>query len=170
VDRRAFLWAVTGGLLAPPLAAEAQPPRTVYRIGVLEMVDAASNSANLAAFRQGLTAFGYVDRAHYTIEYRSADHRTERLPGLAAELIRLKVDVIVTRGSPAALVAKEATGTIPIVMASSGDPLRDGIVANLDRPLGNVTGLWKLSPGRRSVPHSKVTPRKERERLAEYLK
>jgi putative ABC transport system substrate-binding protein len=117
MDRRVFLGVMAGSLLAAPLAAEAQQPRTVYRIGVLGMVDAASNSANLAAFRQGLAAFGYVDRAHYTIEYRSAEHRTERLADLAAELVRLKVDVIVTRGSPAALVAKEATGTIPIVMA-----------------------------------------------------
>jgi putative ABC transport system substrate-binding protein len=146
IERRAFIGTLAGGLLTAPLAAEAQPPRTVYRIGVLEMVDAASNSANLAAFRQGLAAFGYVDRAHYTIEYRSADHRTERLPDLAADLVRLKVDVIVTSGSPAALVAKEATGTIPIVMASSGNPLRDGIVANLDRPLGNVIGLHTMAP------------------------
>ena len=146
MDRRAFIGTLTGGLLAPPLVAQGQKSRTVYRIGVLEMEDASSNSANLAAFRQGLAAFGYVDAAHYTIEYRSADHRTERLPALAAELVRLQVDVIVTRGSPAALVAKEATGTIPIVMASSGHPLRDGIVANLDRPLGNVTGLHTMAP------------------------
>ena len=146
MDRRVFIGSLAGGLFAAPFAAEPQPLRKVYRIGVLEMVDAASNSANLGAFRQGLAAFGYADGTHYTIEYRSADHRTERLPDLAAELVRLKVDVIVTTGSPAALVAKEATGTIPIVMASSGHPLRDGIVANLDRPLGNVTGLHTMAP------------------------
>ena len=121
MNRRAFFKTFAIGLLAAPLAAEAQAGK-VYRIGVLEMVDAASNSANLAALRQGLAAFGYVDRAHYTIEYRSADHRTERLPDLAAELVRLKVDVIVTFGGPSAEAAKEDKGSFTDIRGGDAYP------------------------------------------------
>jgi putative ABC transport system substrate-binding protein len=106
----------------------------------------AANEANLRAFRQGLAELGYVEGRNLVIEYRSADDRTERLGDLAVELVRLKVDVIVTRGTPAALAAKQATRTIPIVMASSGDPVAEGIVASLARPGGNVTGLHIIGP------------------------
>jgi len=145
VERRAFLCAVTGGLLAAPLAAEAQQAGKVYRLGVLEVVLMTSNATNLAAFRQGLGELGYAEGKNFVIEYRSADGRPERFPQLAEELVRLKVDVILTRGTPAALAAKQATGTIPIVMASSGDPLATGLVASLARPGGNVTGLSALA-------------------------
>ncbi len=138
LDRRTFLAGTGAGLLAAPLAVEAQQ---VHRIGMLETTPVALNAANLEAFRQGLRALGYVERQNYAIEYRSADGRAERFPGLAAELVRLKVDLLVTRGTPAALAAKKATRTIPIVMATSGDPLGTGVVSGLGRPGGNVTGL-----------------------------
>jgi len=141
ISRRAFLGTVAGGLLAAPLAAEAQPAGKVYRIGVLEGTPVALNAANLEAFRQGLQELGYVERQNYAIEYRSADGRPERFPDLAAELVRLKVDLILTRGTPAALAAKSASQTIPVVMAASGDPVGSGLVASLGRPGGNVTGL-----------------------------
>ena len=140
MDRRAFL-AGAAALLAAPLAAEAQPAGKVYRIGVLEVVGMASNAANLSAFRQGLAEHGYVEGQNLVIEYRSADDRPERLSDLATELVRLKIDVIVTRGTPATLAAKQATRTIPIVMMSSGDPVVEHIVASMARPRGNVTGL-----------------------------
>ncbi len=133
-------------ILAVPLAIEAQPAGKVYRIGVLEIVGMASNAANLSAFRQGLAELGYVEGQNVVIEYRSADGRPERFLDLATELVRLKVDVIVTRGTPATLTAKQATQTIPIVMASSGDPVLEGIVASLARPGGNVTGLHIMGP------------------------
>src|SRR3989454_2542769 len=117
------------------------PSGKVYRIGVLETMSATLNTANLNAFRQGLRELGYVEGRDFVIEYRSADGRPESFPGLATELVRLKVDLIVTRGTPAALAAEKATGSIPIVMATSADPTRFGIVSSLARPGGNVTGL-----------------------------
>jgi putative ABC transport system substrate-binding protein len=114
--------------------AGAQPPAKVYRIGILEVVSMAANGANLGALRQGLGQLGYREGQHFTIEYRSAEGRAERFAELAKDLVRLPVDVIVTRGTPAALAAKRATGTIPIVMASSGDPVGTGIVTSLARP------------------------------------
>jgi len=132
-------------LLAAPRVGGAQQAGKVYRLGVLEVVLMTSNATNLAAFRQGLGELGYAEGKNFVIEYRSADGRPERFPQLAEELVRLKVDVILTRGTPAALAAKQATGTIPIVMASSGDPLATGLVASLARPGGNVTGLSALA-------------------------
>ena len=108
---------------------------------MLDTVGIASNEANLDAFRRGLAELGHVEGQTYVIEYRSAEGRAERFPDLAAELIRLKADVIVTRGTSAALGARHATDTIPIVMASGGDPVFAGLVASLARPGGNVTGL-----------------------------
>jgi putative ABC transport system substrate-binding protein len=133
------------GFLVAPVGVEPQTTRKVYRIGMLEVVPQISNTNNLASFRQGLKELGYVEEQNFVIEYRSADGRGGRFPDLAGELVRLKVDVIVTRGTPAALAAKHATGTIPIVMASSGDPVRSGIVASLARPGANVTGLSALA-------------------------
>jgi putative ABC transport system substrate-binding protein len=143
MNRRAFLY---GLLAAAPLAAEAQPSGKVYRIGVLDGVGVASNEANLSAFRQSLRELGYVEGQNVVIEYRSADGRAERFPDLATELVRLKVDVIVTKGTSAALGARHVTETIPIVMASSGDPVFAGLVASLTRPGGNVTGLHARVP------------------------
>jgi putative ABC transport system substrate-binding protein len=146
MNRRRFLQTVSTSLFAAPLAAEAQQAGKVYRIGVLENVGMAANAENLGAFRQGLGRLGYVEGRNLVIEYRSADGRAERFLDLAGELVRLEVDVIVTRGTPAALAARQATRTIPIVMASSGDPAAEGIVASLARPGGNVTGLHTMAP------------------------
>jgi putative tryptophan/tyrosine transport system substrate-binding protein len=140
VDRRAFL-AGSAVLLAAPLVAEAQQAEKIYRIGMLERTSTAIKAANLDGFRRGLRDLGYVEGKSFVIEYRSADGRDERFPGLATELVRLKVDLIVTRGTPAALAAKNATGAIPVVMAGIGDPVGQGVVASLARPGGNVTGL-----------------------------
>jgi putative ABC transport system substrate-binding protein len=128
-------------LLAAPLAAEAQQAGKIYRIGMLETRSAALNAANIDAFRQGLLELGYKEGQNLEIVYRSSDGRDERFSGLASELVHLKVDLILTRGTPAALAAKSASQTIPVVMAASGDPVASGLVASLGRPGGNVTGL-----------------------------
>jgi ABC-type uncharacterized transport system substrate-binding protein len=143
MNRREFLILLAGGS-APsivwPLAAPAQQGK-VWRIGFLETIAASQNAPNMDAFRQGMRERGYVERQNFVIEYRSADGRSERFPVLAAELVRLDVDLIVTRATPAVIAAKNATATIPIVMAASGDPLGTGVVVSLARPGGNVTGL-----------------------------
>jgi putative ABC transport system substrate-binding protein len=128
-------------LCAGPVTAGGPSAARVYRIGVLETVGITSNATNFGAFRDGLRQLGYVEGENLVFEYRSTDGRAERFPDLAAELVKLEVDLIVTRGEPAALSAKHATRTIPIVMASSGDPTASGIVRNLSRPGGNVTGF-----------------------------
>jgi ABC-type uncharacterized transport system substrate-binding protein len=143
MDRRTFIGRVGRGLLAAPLAARAQQVGKVYRIGILEAIPAAQNAANLDALRNGLRELGYVEGRNLIIEYRSADGRAERFPDLASELVRLKVDLIVSRGTPAARAAKEAAGSIPVVMATMGDPR--GIVASFARPGGNITGLTTFS-------------------------
>jgi len=127
------------------LSAEAQAPGKVWRIGLLETTSPALNVANLDAFRQGLRELGYVEGQNFVIEYRSADGQPERFPGLATELVSRKVDIIVTRGTPAVLAAKKATGSIPIVMATSADPPGYGIVSSLAHPGGNVTGLTTIA-------------------------
>ena len=142
MDRRTFIGSVAGGLLTVPLAARAQPVGKVYRIGILETIPAAQNAANLDALRKGLRDLGYVEGRNLIIEYRSADGRAERFPDLASELVRLKVDLIVTRGTPAAKAAKNATGTIPVVMAAMS-PL--AVVASFAHPGGNITGVTTFS-------------------------
>ena len=139
--RGAVALIVVMGLLTAPLAAEPQHGKGPYRVGMLEVVPVERNATNLASFRQGLGDLGYVEGQTFVIEYRSADGQAERFADLARELVQLQVDVIVTRGTPAVLAAKRATRTIPIVMASSGDPLRTDIVTSLARPGANVTGL-----------------------------
>jgi putative ABC transport system substrate-binding protein len=129
------------GLFASSLTAEAQRTGTVYRIGMLETRSSDLNAANVDAFRRGLSELGYKEGQNLKIEYRSSDGRDDRFPALASELVGLKVDLILTRGTPAALAAKSAAGTIPVVMAASGDPVGSRIVASLARPGGNVTGL-----------------------------
>jgi ABC-type uncharacterized transport system substrate-binding protein len=123
-----------------PLAGEAQQAGKGWRIGVLGLRSRVLN-ANFDAFRQGLREFGYVEGQNFVIEYRSADGQPERFPGLATEIVRLKVDLILTRGTSAAVAAKNAARTIPIVMLGSSDPVGTGVVASLARPGGNVTGL-----------------------------
>ena len=132
--------------IAAPSAVEAQPAAKLYRIGVLEVVGAGANAANLEAFRNELRELGHVEGRSFVIEYRSSEGHNERFQDLASELVRLKMDVIVTRGEPAALAAKHATGTIPIVMATSGEPAITGIVASLARPGGNITGFHMMGP------------------------
>ena len=144
MDRRAFISGITLGLLAAPLAAEAQRPGSVYRIGYLSS-ESASPPTGLELFRQGVRELGYVDGRNVLIEARFAEHKLDRLPELAAELVRLRMDVIVTFSTPAARAAKQATHTIPIVMSSGGDPVGSGLVASLARPGGNVTGLTHLA-------------------------
>ena len=143
MDRRGFVGHVVAGVLAAPLVARAQQVGKVYRIGILEAIPAAQNAANLDALRKGLRGLGYIEGRNLVIEYRSADGRAERFPDLASELVRLKVDLILTRGTPAASAAKGATGTIPVVMATMGDPR--AIVASFARPGGNITGVTTFS-------------------------
>jgi putative ABC transport system substrate-binding protein len=145
IDRRVLLVGGMAAVAAPP-RGWAQQAGKIYRIGVLEVVGMAANSENLSAFRQGLRELGYVEGQNILIEYRSADGRPERFADLAIELVGLKVDVIVTRGTPATFAAKQVSGTIPIVMASSGEPVAEGIVASLARPGGNVTGFHIIAP------------------------
>jgi putative ABC transport system substrate-binding protein len=139
--RREFITVLGGAALAWPLAARAQQAGKVYRIGILETIPASQNAANLDALRKGLRELGYIEGQNLSIEYSSADGFAERFPELAGELVRLKVDLIVTRGTPAAQAAKNATAAIPVVMAAIGEPLGVGVVAGLARPSGNVTGL-----------------------------
>jgi len=141
--RRESMLLLGGAMTAWPLIARAQQVGKIYRIGILETIPAARNAANLDALRKGLRDFGYVEGRNLVIEYRSADGRAERFPDLASELVRLKVDLIVTRGTPAARAAKNATETIPVVMATMGDPR--AIVASFAHPGGNITGVTTFS-------------------------
>ena len=161
MDRRTFIGGVAGSLLCAPIAARAQPEK-VYRVGILETVPASRNAANLDALRKGLRDLGYVEGRNLIIEYRSADGRAERFPELAAELVRLKVDLVVTRGTPAADAAKNATQTIPVVMAAMR-PL--AVVASLARPSGNITGVTTFSTeltGKRLELLKELVPRLSR--------
>ena len=137
---------VTLALLAAPLAAEAQPAGKVYRIGFLSTTGCPIRPEIMDPFRQGLRELGYVEGQNIIIECRGAAGAGDRLPGFAAELVRLNVDVIVAVGTASALAAKQATNTIPIVMVYVGDPVGSGLVASLARPEGNVTGLSVLAP------------------------
>ncbi len=132
-------------LLAVAVIAEAQQPKKVPRIGYLIGASLSESSARIPAFRQGLRELGYVEGKNIIIEWRSAEQKLDRLPGLAAELVRLKVDIIVTAGPQATRPAKQATSTIPIVMAQDPDPVGNGFVASLARPGGNITGLSSLA-------------------------
>jgi len=144
--RRAFLGTISLGLLAAPLAAEAQQAARVPRIGFLGNSTAALEANLVGPFREGLREFGYVEGRNILIEYRWAEGQYERFPALIAELIALKVDVIVTAGTPAALAVRKATTSIPLVMAAVGDPIGVGLVASLARPGGNATGLTAIAP------------------------
>jgi putative tryptophan/tyrosine transport system substrate-binding protein len=133
-------------LLAVAVIAEAQQPSKVSRIGYLQAPPAAAVATRTDAFRQGLRELGYVEGKNIVIEWRFAEGKPDRVPDLVAELVRLKVDAIVTGGSFATGVAKEATSTIPVVMTQDSDPVGNGYVASLARPGGNVTGLSTLAP------------------------
>ena len=156
---------LAGSILLAPLAAEAQETGKVARIGFLGLNPGASPHLR-EAFLQGLRDLGYVEGRTVVIEYRSAEGKPERFPALAAELIALKVDVIVTGGgTPTALAAKQATRTIPIVFASAPDPVADGLITSLARPGGNITGLSNLTPelvGKRLEQLKQAVPRVSR--------
>jgi putative ABC transport system substrate-binding protein len=128
-------------LLAVAVIAEAQQSTKVPRIGHLSGTSRSASLARVEAFRQGLRELGYVEGKNIVIEWRYAEGKADRLPGLAAELVGLKVDIIVTTGPIVTRAAKEATSTIPIVMTNEGDPVGTGFVASLARPGGNITGL-----------------------------
>jgi putative ABC transport system substrate-binding protein len=134
-----------GCLCVAPLAAVAQPPTHVHRIGMLTGTTR-EQDRNVKAFLEGMRTLGYVEGQNLVVEYRGSEGQHERFPDLAAELVRLQVDVLLVGPTPAALAAKDATTTIPIVMAGVGDPVGSGLVASLARPGGNVTGLSVLQP------------------------
>src|SRR5258705_1808126 len=133
-------------LLAVAVIAAQPPEQKVYRIGVLRSDTPSIFATRNEAFRQGLHELGYVEGKNIVIEYRYAEGKADRLPALAAELVRFKVEVIVTGGPVPTRAAKEATSTIPIVMAQDSDPVGNGFVASLARPGGNITGLAALAP------------------------
>ena len=137
--RREFIQ-LLGGALAWPLAARAQQPTKVFRIGFLDPDFASNQEVYNERFRAGLRAFGYLEGKNIIIEFRYAEGNHERLSALAAELVHLGVDVLVTYSNPGVLAAKQATTTIPIVMIRSGDAVASGLVASLNRPGGIVTG------------------------------
>jgi len=141
-----FVWLLATVFLTTVFPVRAQQPAKVPRIGILSASDPSLNPDRTEAFRQGLRELGYVEGKDIVIEYRYAEGKFDRLLALAAELVRLKVDVIVTRGAAPTRSAKEVSNTIPIVMSSGGDPVSDGFVASLARPGENITGLSTLAP------------------------
>jgi len=146
MNRRAFIAAVGAAVLIGPPGAHGQKAGKVRQIGYLGNSSPSMESALLEGFRQGLREHGYVEGQSIVVHYRWAEGKIDLLPGLAVELVRLKVDLIVTSGTPATLAAKQATTTIPIVMAASGDAVGSGLVASLARPGGNVTGMSTVYP------------------------
>jgi len=145
MERRTFMTLVSGGLLAAPLATEAQQARKVPRVGVLAG-QSAEISPPILTLREGLRELGYVEGQNIAIEWRWAHGKDERFPDLAAELVSLKVDIIVAPTTASAQAAQRATKTIPIVMGFVTDPVALGVVANLARPGGNITGLGVPTP------------------------
>ena len=137
---------VAAMLLAVAVLAEAQQPGKILRIGFLDASTASGTAGLVEVFRQELNKLGWIEGKNITFEYRFAEQKRERLPELAADLVRLKVDLIVVTSGPAAAAAKGATTTIPIVMMTSVDPVGEGLVASLARPGGNVTGFSSLAP------------------------
>jgi putative tryptophan/tyrosine transport system substrate-binding protein len=145
-SKKVFCFALSAMLFALCSSAEAQQAKKVPRIGYLGATSRSTNPARIEAFRQGLRELGYVEGKNIVIEYRFAEGKLDRLPALASELMRLKVDVVLTGGPIATRSAKQATATIPIVMAYDDDPVGSGFVASLARPGGNITGLSTLAP------------------------
>jgi putative tryptophan/tyrosine transport system substrate-binding protein len=146
MKKRITVLSLCAMLFALCVSANAQQTGKVARVGFLDTSTASGMAGLLAAFRQELNKLGWIEGKNITIEYRFAEGKTERLPELAADLVRLKVDLIVVAGGPTPLAAKKATTTIPIVMTIAVDPVGSGLVASLARPGGNVTGLSALSP------------------------
>ena len=165
MNRKITVLTLCAMLLALCPSAEAQQPEKVPRIGYLGGVSLSANTARHEAFRQGLRELHYLEGKNIVIDWRSADGKLERLPALAAEMVRLKLDVIVTSGASATRAVKEATNTIPIVMTNDPDPVGDGIIASLARPGGNITGLSTLAPelnGKRLEVLREVVPKLSR--------
>jgi putative tryptophan/tyrosine transport system substrate-binding protein len=133
-------------LFAPCFPAHAQQTGKIFHIGILDASTASGSAVLVDAFRQELSKLGWIEGKNIIIEYRFAEQKSERLPELATELVRLKVDLIVVRATQPTLAAKSATTTIPIVMTNAGDPVGAGLVVSLARPGGNVTGLSSLTP------------------------
>src|SRR5262250_2242342 len=159
--------AVTLGtlLLALCFSAAAQEPKKIPRIGYLTVDSLSAIAQRAESFRQGLREVGYIDGKNIVIEWRSAEGKLDRLPALAADLVRLKVDVIVTPGATSTRAAKEATSTIPIVMTQDPDPIGNGFVASLARPGGNITGLSNVNrelSGKRLELLKEVVPKLSR--------
>jgi putative ABC transport system substrate-binding protein len=140
MKRRAFVAALAAGLVVP-VAAGAQPAGKVYRVGVLSLAPLAARPQQWEALRQGMRDHGYLLGQNVVLEFRSADGKLDRLPGLMAEMIQAGMDVIVVSGTEATQAAQKATRTVPIVMSNTGDPVGAGVVASLARPGGNITGL-----------------------------
>ena len=145
-NRRKVLLALGAGALAAPFGSFAQQQGKVWRVGFLSSENPAAYKTRVEALRAGLRDFGYEEGKNLVIEFRWAEGKSERLPELVADLVRLNVDVIVTAGTLGVRAAKQATTTIPIVMASSGDAVATGLVASLARPGGNITGSAFFSP------------------------
>jgi len=141
-----LLWLLTLLFLATGTFAEAQQPGKIFRIGYLDVSTAAGSVVLVDALRQELSKLGWIEGKNITIEYRFAEQKQERLPELAADLVRLKVDVLVATGGGPALAAKGVSTTIPIVMTAASDAVASGLVASLARPGGNVTGLSAMTP------------------------
>ncbi len=161
----AGLFAIVVTLTVCGARVEAQPLKKVPRVGFLIGGSASATSGRTEAFRQGLRELGYVEGKNIVIEYRYAEGKLDRLPALAAELVRLKVDVIVTAGPSPTRPAKEATATIPVVMTQDNDPVANGFVASLARPGGNITGLSTLAPeisGKRLELMKEIIPKLSR--------
>jgi putative tryptophan/tyrosine transport system substrate-binding protein len=145
MTKHIFALSLGAMLFALSLSAQAQQTGKVFRIGFLDNSTASGIAVLVDAFRQELSKLGWIEGKNITIEYRFAEQKNERVPELAADLVRLKVDLFLATATPVALAAKSATTTIPIVMVSAGDPVAAGLVASLGQPGGNVTGLSALS-------------------------
>ncbi|MBI3001384.1 MAG: ABC transporter substrate-binding protein [Deltaproteobacteria bacterium] len=146
MNRKIVIWLLIAVVLSTISLAEAQQTGEVRRVGFLAGSSPSFYSARIEAFRRGLQELGHIEGKNILIDYRFAEGKDDRLPSLVAELVRLKVEVIVTGGRTPTRAAKEATATIPIVMTVIGDPVGEGLVSSLARPGGNITGLTQLSP------------------------
>jgi putative ABC transport system substrate-binding protein len=146
MNSKFLFWLLATVLLTTAPFAHAQPTGKIFRIGFLDPSTAAGSAVLVDAFRQELSKLGWIEGKNITIEYRFAEQKLERAPELVADLLRLKVDLIVVTGTVPTLAAKSATSTVPVVMANVGDPVGEGLVASLARPGGNITGLASLSP------------------------
>jgi putative tryptophan/tyrosine transport system substrate-binding protein len=171
MNKTIFSLAVGGLLLALGFPTEAQQAKKIPRIGYLSSTSPSAGASRIEAFRQGLRDLGYIEGENLVIEWRYAEGKLDRLPALAAELVRLNVDIILSASPPVTGAVKEATVTIPIVMAHDPDPVGNGFVASLARPAGNITGLASLAPelsGKRLELLKEIIPRLSRVAVLGY--